>query len=449
LFEKTGVELVCYENQTHGVSMKTIPFELSHYAERNNESAVPLADCSPLDRIGRPEASMLRDLQEKDQRKDRFLAILGHELRNPLAPIRNAMQVLRIKGADDPEIEEMALLVERQIEQLTRLIDDLVEISCAGACGISLRLSTVDLKLVVARAVENSRSLIESRQHILTLVLPENAVEVEGDPGRLVQVVSNLLNNSAKYSDCGGQIELRLEAIRDRAVLSVRDAGIGIEPAMLASIFDLFIQVNHSSTRAVEGLGIGLALVRNIVELHGGSVLAASAGLGSGTELVVSLPLLRDPRVLIPVGQENTGPESNAPARRILVVDDNRDATDSMATLLRHCGHDVRTAYDGQTAFALAEIETPDVVICDINMPGISGYKIAHHLRNVLGLRDALLIALSGFAQDEDRHRAQEAGFDAHLAKPVRLDNLKRLLATTVPPAVSPSERPSSALPEM
>ena len=218
--------------------------------------------------------------------------MLGHEMRNPLAPIRNAMQILRLKGADDPEIQEMAEMVERQIQQLTRLVDDLVDVSRVGECGISLRIRTVDLKSVVAQAVESSRPLIESRRHVLTLSLPAYAVEVEGDPGRLAQVVSNLLNNSAKYSEDGGHIELTLESIRDRAVLCVRDAGIGIEPAMLPRIFDLFLQVKASPSRAVDGLGIGLALVRNVVELHGGSVLAASAGLGCGTELVVSLPLL-------------------------------------------------------------------------------------------------------------------------------------------------------------
>ena len=287
----------------------------------------------------------------------------------------------------------------------------------------------MDLKSVVAQAVESSRPLIESRKHVLTLSLPAYAVEVEGDPGRLAQVVSNLLNNSAKYSEDGGHIELTLESIRDRAVLSVRDAGIGIEPAMLPRIFDLFLQVKASPSRAVDGLGIGLALVRNVVELHGGSVLAASAGLGCGTELVVSLPLLREHPAGNPAAQDRPWSQSNASARRILLVDDNRDATDSMAMLLRLGGHDVRTAYDGQTALALARIEAPEVVICDISMPGMGGYELAHHLREDLGLKDSLLVALSGYAQDEDRHRSQEAGFNAHLAKPVRLDSLKQLLA--------------------
>ncbi len=300
---------------------------------------------------------------------------------------------------------------------------------------------------MVARAVESSRPLIESRRHVLTVTLPEYPVNVEGDPGRLVQVVSNLLNNSAKYSEDGGHIELRVEAIRDQAVLSVRDAGIGIEPAMLPRIFDLFLQVKAAPSRPVDGLGIGLALVRNVVELHGGSVFAASAGLGCGTELVVSLPLLGEPQAGIAAAQQLTRTEAIAPARRILVVDDNRDATDSMATLLRLGGHDVRTAYDGQTALALAGIEAPDVVICDISMPGMGGYELAHRLREDLGLGDSLLIALSGFAQDEDRQRSQAAGFNAHLTKPVRLDNLKRLLAEMSHLTADPCEGQATMLP--
>ena len=339
-------------------------------------------------------------------------------------------------------------MVERQIQQLTRLVDDLVDVSRVGECGISLRIRTVDLKSVVAQAVESSRPLIESRRHVLTVSLPAYAVEVEGDPGRLAQVVSNLLNNSAKYSEDGGHIELTLESIRDRAVLSVRDAGIGIEPAMLPRIFDLFLQVKPSPSRAVDGLGIGLALVRNVVELHGGSVLAAECGPGPRNRARrQSAPTGGTSSAEMPPRRTRRRSEANASARRILLVDDNRDATDSMAMLLRLGGHDVRTAYDGQTALALARIEAPDVVICDVSMPGMDGYELAHHLREDLGLRDSLLVALSGYAQDEDRHRSQEAGFNAHLAKPVRLDNLKQLLANMSLLSVDPCEGQATMLP--
>jgi CheY-like chemotaxis protein len=427
--------------------MKTIALDSYPAFEPKQGSPVPFVFCLPTDRVGQRDRSPLRDLQEADRRKDAFLAMLGHEMRNPLAPIRNAMQILRVKGANDLEIQEMVEMVERQVEQLTRLVDDLVDVSRVGECGISLRIKTVDLKAVVAQALESSRPLIESRKHVLTVSLPAYAVEVEGDPGRLAQVVSNLLNNSAKYSEDGGQIELTLESIRDRAVLSVRDAGIGIEAAMLPRIFDLFLQVNPEPSRAVDGLGIGLALVRNVVELHGGSVLAASRGLGCGTELVVSLPLLRELSARNGAAPHETPSEAKASARRILLVDDNRDATDSMATLLRLGGHEVRTAYDGQTALALARIEAPDVVICDVSMPGMGGYELAHRLREDLGLRDSLLVALSGYAEDEDRHRSQEAGFNAHLAKPVRVDNLKRILAEMSVLTVEPIEGQATMLP--
>ena len=426
---------------------KTIASDSSPPYERKQGSPVPFVFCLPIDRIGQREESPLRDLQEADRRKDAFLAMLGHEMRNPLAPIRNAMQIFRAKGANDPEIQELAEMVERQIQQLTRLVDDLVDVTRVGECGISLRIRTVNLKSVVAQAVESSRPLIESRRHVLTVSLPECAVEIEGDPGRLTQVVSNLLNNSAKYSEDGGHIELILESIRDRAVLCVRDAGIGIEPAMLPRIFDLFVQVKASPRRVANGLGIGLALVRNVVELHGGSVVASSAGLGCGTELVVSLPLQGEHRGGNATAPGETRIDLNASARRILVVDDNRDATDSMATLLRLGGHDVRIAYDGQTALAMARIEAPDVVICDISMPGMGGCELAHHLREDLGLHKSLLIALSGYAQDEDRRRSQEAGFNAHLTKPVHLDNLKQLLANMSLLTVEPNDRQATMLP--
>ena len=355
--------------------------------------------------------------------------MLGHELRNPIAPIRNAMQIFRLKVAADPVLLELIEMVERQIQQLARLIDDLLDVSRVGHGKVNLEMKPIDLKSVVALAIETSRPLIDARKHVLKVALPPQAVEVEGDSRRLVQVVTNLLINSAKYSEDEGQIELSLDTIDDQAVLRVRDTGIGIEPSMLPRIFDLFTQVNESTSRSDGGLGIGLALVRNLVELHGGCVQAASAGLGYGTEFVVRLPLLRKTPPAYPTAQDRPSSALGVRTRRILVVDDNRDAADSLAMLLRFDGHDVRTAYDGQTAIALARLQPPEVVICDISMPDMSGFELARQLRQVLGLRDSLLVALSGYAQDEDRHRSQEAGFNAHLTKPAHLDSLKALLA--------------------
>ncbi len=356
--------------------------------------------------------------------------MLGHEMRNPLAPIRSAMQILRLKSAADPELQQVTEMVERQVQQLSRLVDDLLDVSRVGHGKINLNMKPVDLRAVVALAVEMSGPLIEAKRHVLALSLPAYEVLVEGDAGRLAQVVTNLLNNSAKYSENGGRIELSVQVIGDSAMLRVRDAGIGIEPAMLPRIFDLFTQATISPSRGDEGLGIGLALVRNVVELHGGCVQASSAGLGRGTELVVRLPLLKNKM------PERDGAVEDgrllaecAPPRRILLVDDNKDATDSMAMLLRLAGHEVRTAYDGETALELARIEAPEVVFCDISMPGMGGLEVAHHLREDLDLQGAVLVALSGYSGDEDRRSSQEAGFNSHLTKPVQLDGLKALLA--------------------
>jgi signal transduction histidine kinase/ActR/RegA family two-component response regulator len=370
-------------------------------------------------------ARLYHELQAASRRKDEFLAMLGHELRNPLAPIRNAARIISLKS---PELHGLTEMIERQIQQLARLVDDLIDVSRVGHGKINLEMKPVDLKVVVALAIEMSRPLIDKREHVLEISLPRRAVEVAGDTGRLAQVVSNLLNNSAKYSDDGSRIELTVEANGDQAILS--DTGIGIEPAMLPRIFDLFTQVKDSTSRSEEGLGIGLALVRNMIELHGGCVQAESAGLGHGSEFVVRLPLLSRMPAGHPAAAARHKSAWTAPRRRILLIDDNKDATDSMALLLQLAGHEVRTAYDGWTALALARLHPPDVVICDINMPGMSGLDLARQTRQELGLGDCLLVALSGHGQEEDRHQAQEAGFNAFLAKPVRLDLLKALLAS-------------------
>ncbi len=374
-------------------------------------------------------ARLYHELEVAARHKDEFLAMLGHELRNPLAPIRNGMQILRLKGGADPGVAEITEMVERQIRQLTRLVDDLLDVSRVGHGKLNLQMKPVDLNAVVALAIESSRPMIDARKHELTISLPGAAVEVEGDQGRLAQVVTNLLNNSAKYTEDGGRIELTVEAAGDQALVRVRDTGIGIDAAMLPRIFELFAQVRSATSRSAEGLGIGLALVRNIIELHGGSVQAASAGLGHGTEIVVRLPLLRKMAVAQPAAHGSVPPARGAPPRRILIVDDNNDSADSMAILLRLAGHEVRTAYDGVTALELARLQRPEVVICDISMPGMSGLELARALREELGLSGSLLVAVSGYSQEEDRHYSQEAGFNAHLAKPVRLDSLKALLA--------------------
>jgi signal transduction histidine kinase/ActR/RegA family two-component response regulator len=374
-------------------------------------------------------ARLYRELQVASRRKDEFLAMLGHELRNPLAPIRNSMEVLRLKAAVDPEIQEVTAMVERQILQLTRLINDLVDVSRVGHGKINLEMQRVDLNHVAARAVEMSRPLLLARNQILEVTLPDNRVEVDGDAGRLAQVVSNLLNNSAKYSADGSRIELIVEAIGATAVLRVRDNGIGIEREMLPEIFDLFTQVTGAESRRGEGLGIGLSLVRNIVELHDGGVNASSGGLGCGAEFTIRLPLFATNAEVAPAALDKASSVPPATGRRILLVDDNKDSADSMAILLRLCGHKVQTAYDGQTALIVARHQLPEVVICDLSMPIMGGFELARRLRQDLAFADTLLVAFSGFAQEDDIRRSQEVGFNAHLVKPVRLETLKAILS--------------------
>jgi signal transduction histidine kinase len=375
-------------------------------------------------------ARLYQALEDAADRKDEFLAILGHELRNPLAAIRNAMHVFRTQRALDSTREEVAGMVERQVAQLTRLVDDLFDVSRGGQGTIRVKLDPIDLREVVTLAVEASRPLIEARSHVLTVSIPSEVIEVEGDRGRLAQVISNLLNNSAKYTDDGGAIHLTLEATGEDAVVCVTDTGVGIEPSMLPTVFDLFARVRNAAGRLTEGLGIGLALVRNIVDLHGGRVRATSAGLGQGTAFTVYLPLLHARKAGDSGLAEHPTSAAAARARRILLVDDNRDAADSMALLLGFDGHEVRTAYDGHTALALARLQPPDVVICDISMPYMGGLELAPILRQEPGMKDSFLVALSGYAQADDRFRSLEAGFNVHLAKPVRFENLKAMLAS-------------------
>jgi signal transduction histidine kinase len=383
-------------------------------------------------------AGLYRALRRADRRKDEFLAVLGHELRSPLAPIRSVMQVFRAKGPADPELQWATGVVEHQIVQMTRLVDDLLDFSRIGQGKINLRKELVNLADVVERAVESSRPLLDARKHRLDVTLPERAVEVEGDLDRLIQVVSNLLSNSAKYTEEGGRIELAVEADGDHAVLRVRDTGLGIAAAMLPRVFDLFTQVPGQENRSEGGLGIGLSVVRSLVERHGGVVQAHSAGLGQGSEFVVLLPLFRR---ATPPAAATIPPKTTAggPARRILVIDDNRDSAETMGMLLRVLGHEVRTAHDGPTALALARSQPPEVVLCDISMPRMDGLEVARRLRHDIGLRDAMLVAVTGYDQEVDLRRSQESDFNAHLVKPVGLDILKKLLSRATPPAPPPT----------
>ncbi|AKJ27150.1 PAS domain S-box protein [Caldimonas brevitalea] len=371
-------------------------------------------------------------LRDADRRKDEFLATLAHELRNPLAPIRNSLEILKRPGVDAVSQQQSKAMMERQVHHLVRLVDDLMDVSRVMRGRIELRKEPVELASVIARAIETVQPLIETHRHCLELSLPHESLLVDADGVRLTQVLSNLLTNSAKYTEPNGHI--RLSAAREGGLvaLRVRDDGIGISAEMLPHIFELFVQVDHTSTKAQGGLGIGLTLAKNLVQMHGGSIEAHSAGLRRGSEFVVRLPLmvqqLPDAGADTLEGQAVPEEAATCSGHRLLVVDDNGDAALSLAMLLRLQGHDVRVAHDGPSALALATAYHPHMVFLDIGMPGMDGYEVARRLRQQPGLEGIVLAALTGWGQQQDRRRTAEAGFDHHLVKPPEAEALESLL---------------------
>jgi signal transduction histidine kinase len=366
-------------------------------------------------------------LREADRRKDEFLALLAHELRNPLAPVQNAVGIMRRKGADDPELVWCHDVIERQADQLKRLVDDLLDVSRITQGKIQLRLEPIDLEQVIGGAVETSAPLIDAQRHELRVNLPETPIVLRGDVSRLTQVVANLLNNAAKYQNEEGLIELVACAEGPEAVITVRDRGIGLSHEMLSEAFELFAQGERTPDRTQGGLGIGLSLVKKLVELHGGSVSATSDGPGRGSEFVVRLPRLDAPGIQ-GVAAPAASAVSDPRAQRILVVDDNVDASESLAMLLSLEGHDVLIAHDGVEALKVAAEERPTTILLDIGLPGMDGYEVCRRLR-AQGFADMRIIAMTGYGQDKDKQRAMEAGFDEHTVKPVEFAKLTRLLA--------------------
>jgi PAS domain S-box-containing protein len=365
-------------------------------------------------------------LREADRRKDEFLATLAHELRNPMAPLSNALQALKLAGSDPVLIEQAQGMMERQLSHLVRLVDDLLDVSRITTGKIELRRERVELRTIVDSALETSRPLIDRSGHRLSVTLPSQALVLYADPTRMAQVLSNLLNNAAKYTDRGGRVALAVRQEGDQAVITVEDDGIGIAPEVLPRLFEIFSQADPSRERAQGGLGIGLSLVRGLVEMHGGSVAVHSDGLGRGSRFTVRLPLAP---VDGAVAGKATRPEQKLPgARRVLVVDDNRDSADSMTLLLGLKGHSVRTAYDGTQAIEEAKLFHPDLVLLDIGLPGLDGYEVARRLRAEAGLAPTL-VATTGWGHVEDKRRASEAGFDFHLTKPVSIEALERFLS--------------------
>jgi PAS domain S-box-containing protein len=366
-------------------------------------------------------------LREADRRKNEFLAMLSHELRNPMAPIRNSAQVIRLLGSVDPNVQRAAEMIERQVGQMTRLVDDLLDVSRIASGKVRLQKELIELSTVVASAVETSRPLIDRRRHQLTVNLCPEPVLLHGDMTRLSQVLANILNNAAKYTEEGGRINLTVELGETEAAVRVRDDGMGIPPETLPHIFDLFAQGDRSLARSEGGLGIGLSLVKELVEMHGGRVEAFSGGRGRGSEFVVRLPVLPSSGLADELRPMVT-PTQPDQALHVLVVDDNVDSADSLATLLRMSGHRVRQAYSGPAALEAVAQHRPNVVLLDIGLPDIDGYEVARRLRQRPELADVRLVAVTGYGQDNDLQRSREAGFAAHLVKPVDLRRLQEIL---------------------
>jgi PAS domain S-box-containing protein len=370
-----------------------------------------------------------QDLAEADRRKDEFLAMLAHELRNPLAPIRNAATVLRrTNGSDREVIGQATEMIERQLNQMVRFVDDLLDVSRVSRGTIELRKQQTELASVIHHAVEAARPAYDGRGHELTLTLSKEPVYLDVDPARLAQVVGNLLSNASKFTDPGGHISLTAGREGQQAVVRVRDTGIGIAPENLSRIFDLFTQLDTSLERSQSGLGIGLTLVKRLVEMHGGTIEAYSPGIGQGSEFVVRLPVLEMASKPLPPDSGNARPPQ-VNARRILVVDDNHDSATSLAMLLKLSGHETHTAHDGLEAIETAAAIRPDVVLLDIGMPKLNGYEAAREIRQQAWGKNILLVALTGWGQEENQQRSREAGFNGHLVKPVELSALIRILA--------------------
>lgn len=370
------------------------------------------------------------ELAAADRRKDEFLAMLAHELRNPLAPISNALEAIRLARSNAAATEEALNIARRQIGHMARLLDDLLDVSRFTLGKVHLRKVPVDLTTILRQAVETSRSLIEKNGHELLTSFPAEPVWLDGDPTRLAQIVANLLNNAAKYTDRGGRIALVADREGDEAVVRVRDNGIGLSAEMLPRVFDLFAQADRSLDRSQGGLGIGLTLVRSLVQLHDGNVSVESRGPGQGSEFIVRLPASSRAQSTPVANKDATSAvESAYPLLRLLVVDDSQDSARSLARVLKLWGYEVRVAHDGLEAIEAASAEAFDVILLDIGLPGINGYEVAERLRDQFGSARPVLVALTGYGQAEDLARSQSVGFDDHLVKPVNLERLREMLS--------------------
>ena len=411
---------------------RRIPISLSVSPVRDSRGVVIGASKVARDISERKRAEQaLREseqaLREADRRKDEFLALLAHELRNPLAPIRYALATSRKAGRTLEQWKRAEEVIERQVAHMSRLLDDLLDVSRVTHGTLKLKKSRTELTLVLGAAIEAARPILDSRHHTLSLDLPKQTVRLEADPVRLAQVFSNLLINAAKYTDAGGSIELRATCEGSGVVVAVRDNGMGISADMMPRLFTLFSQAHTALVRSEGGLGVGLALARGLVALHGGRVEARSDGPGRGSEFIVRLPVAAPAWEVSQVEVSADRPAADV-GLRILVVDDSRDAADTCATVLELSGHEVRTAYDGRRALELAGTFRPHALVLDIGLPDVNGYEVARSIRAAPWGGRMVLIAVTGWGQGEDRRRALEAGFDHHLTKPIAAETLESLL---------------------
>ncbi|MDB5838907.1 MAG: hybrid sensor histidine kinase/response regulator [Herminiimonas sp.] len=372
-----------------------------------------IANVKALLRLARVE----RELRDVDHRKDLFLATLAHELRNPLGPIRSAVELLRLLDPYAPEKEENARqTIIRQTDHLVRLVDDLLDVSRITQGKISLRDERIELKTFINAAIETATPIILGRQHVLDIRLPDEEIWIKGDSVRLTQIVGNLLHNAAKFTSPGGSLGIQAELQRNIVSIKVKDNGIGVPPALALTIFDMFAQAAHAPDRVQDGLGIGLSLVKTLAELHGGTVSLESAGTGQGSTFEVRLPVIAS---TAPAAKEPKEQERDSQTMRILVVDDNLDSAEIICALLELEGHSVRRSHTGGDAIESARLFQPDIVLLDIGLPDMSGYQVATQMRQLPRTRKLILIALTGYGQEEDKSRAISSGFDHHLVKPV------------------------------
>lgn len=413
--DEVGILVHAFNNMLDEVAKRTEALEQS-----NNHLSAEMAQRRKAEDALRASA----------RTKDQFLATLAHELRNPLAPITNAVEILRRAAGDNPAQQRALQIMSRQLQQMVRLIDDLLDVSRITTGKVLLDMNRVDIVAVLHAAVEIAQPGIEAHHHMLRLDVPPGPIFLQGDATRLAQVFANLLNNAAKYTDDHGRIHVKMDDEPERLVVHVIDSGLGIAPEQQAQIFDMFMQVDQTLERGNKGLGVGLTLARQLVELHGGSLTVKSEGLGKGSEFIVSIPKGYLPAELTEPPPPRTGP---MPRRRVLIADDNVDFANSLLSILESLGQEVTVVHDGFAALEAASRLMPDHIFLDIGMPGMNGYDVARRLRRQPATCDAVIVAITGWGQEKDRVRAREAGFDQHLVKPVSLDDLMDILRTRQP----------------